>query len=214
MTQAQYQDSVFINCPFDCEYDGVFKAVVFAVKACGFIPRCAMEVDDASQVRIEKIVSIIKDSKFGIHDLSRTQLDKKTGLPRFNMPLELGLFLGAKKFASGRQKEKVCLILDSEKFRYQCFISDIAGQDIRAHEENPDRAIKHVRNWLSTASRRKTIPGGTEICWRYFLFSTDLPGMCDEIQLDAHDLTFADFSDLVSRWLRHNYKSDISDKTD
>lgn len=43
------------------------------------------------------------------------------------MPLELGTFLGAKHFGSEIQKKKTCLILDKEKFRYQKFISDIAG---------------------------------------------------------------------------------------
>ncbi len=49
-------------------------------------------------------------------------------LPRFNMPLELGIFLGAKRFGSQKQKQKNGLILDREKYRYQSFCSDIAGQ--------------------------------------------------------------------------------------
>jgi transcription initiation factor TFIIIB Brf1 subunit/transcription initiation factor TFIIB len=57
-----------------------------------------LEVSDASQVRIEKIAGIIAACKFGIHDISRTELDPTTHLPRFNMPLELGLFLGREAF--------------------------------------------------------------------------------------------------------------------
>ena len=30
-----YQDSVFINCPFDEEYVPIFRAIVFIVAACG-----------------------------------------------------------------------------------------------------------------------------------------------------------------------------------
>ena len=51
------------------------------------------------------ICDIIKASRFGIHDVSRTESDKASALPRFNMPLELGFFLGARAFGhpdSGR----------------------------------------------------------------------------------------------------------------
>ncbi|HYU25729.1 MAG TPA: hypothetical protein VEO74_11030 [Thermoanaerobaculia bacterium] len=124
---------VFVNCPFDESYRPIFEAIVFAVHDCGYVARCSLEVSDASQVRIEKIAAIIAACKFGIHDISRTELDATTHLPRFNMPLELGLFLGAKRFGSPKQRSKTCLILDVERYRYQKFISDIAGQDIAAY---------------------------------------------------------------------------------
>ena len=89
-------EPVFINCPFDSQYTPLFEALVFAVSDCGFRARCALEVDDASQVRIEKIYKIIATCKFGIHDISRTAPNPATGLPRFNMPLELGIFLAAR----------------------------------------------------------------------------------------------------------------------
>ena len=54
MKSHHYNDNVFINCPFDPAYKPLFDATVFAVHDCGFIPRCALEEEDASQVRIEK----------------------------------------------------------------------------------------------------------------------------------------------------------------
>src|SRR5216684_1644429 len=117
MTAAQsYDYSVFINCPFDDGYRPLFEALVFAVHDCGYIARCSREVDDASEVRIEKIAKIISACKFGIHDICRTELDAHTGLPRFNMPLELGMFLGAKRFGRAKQKQKTCLILDIDQY--------------------------------------------------------------------------------------------------
>ncbi|HEX8904122.1 MAG TPA: hypothetical protein VF771_04730, partial [Longimicrobiaceae bacterium] len=107
-----YDANVFINCPFDGEYERLFRAIVFAVQACGFRPRSALEIDDGSEVRLEKIMRIIGECRYGIHDLSRTELDDEGNLPRFNMPLELGLFLGAKYFGGGVQKEKACIIFD------------------------------------------------------------------------------------------------------
>ena len=151
--KSDYINSVFINCPFDGEYLPIFRAVIFTIFDCGYIARSAREVDDSSEVRIDKIIKIISECKYGIHDLSRTELDKKTNLPRFNMPLELGLFLGAKRFGAGIQKMKVCLVLDRAPHRYQSFISDISGQDIQSHNNEVSEAIRVVREWLNNASK-------------------------------------------------------------
>ena len=93
---AAYEDSVFVNVPFDKKYSRLFDAIIFAVHDCGFIARSALEVDDSDQARVDKILDIVEQSKFGIHDISRAGVDRQTGLARFNMPLELGFFLGAK----------------------------------------------------------------------------------------------------------------------
>ena len=92
------------------------------------------------------ILRIIEKCRLGIHDISRTELDSEHGLSRFNMPLELGLFLGAKRFGPGKQKTKKCLILDRESFRYQKFCSDLAGYDPRSHSNDHRLAIREVRD--------------------------------------------------------------------
>jgi len=50
MARNEYATSVFVNCPFDTQYKPLFEAIVFTVFACGFQPRCALEIDDASEV--------------------------------------------------------------------------------------------------------------------------------------------------------------------
>ena len=202
MRTSDYNDNVFINCPFDKDYKPLLDAMVFTVYDCGFIVRCALEEDDASQVRIDKIYNIISDCRYGIHDISRTELDKVSGLPRFNMPFELGVFLGAKKFGSEEQKRKKCLILDGKPYRYQQFISDIAGQDIQAHNNASEQIVKVVRNWLRTASNRKMIPDGGIIWQRYQDFMVDLPQMAQIRQLDAKNLIFNDYTWMVVEWLQ------------
>ena len=202
MQSIHYNDNIFINCPFDSTYKPLFDAMIFAVHDCGFIPRCALEEDDASEVRIDKIYNIIADCRYGIHDISRTELDENSNLPRFNMPLELGIFLGAKKFGVEEQKRKKCLILDTKPYRYQQFISDIAGQDIQAHNDTPETIVKNVRNWLRTASRRETIPSGSIIWRRYRDFRRDLPQTAQECQLTVEDLIFNDYTLVVTRWLK------------
>jgi hypothetical protein len=204
MSPSAYGTSVFFNCPFDNRYKAIFEAVLFAVADCGFRPRCALEIEDSSQIRMEKIFEMIAGCKFGIHDISSTDLDAATQLPRYNMPLELGIFLGAKRYGDEEQKEKVGLILDRAPHRYQTFMSDIAGQDIRNHEDDPKQAIAIVRNWLRSASRRTDIPGGRVIAERYERFRAQLPILASELKLAADELTFNDYTWIVAVWLTRN----------
>lgn len=170
-----YDRNVFINCPFDDIYEPVFRAVVFVVFECGLIPRCAKEAYDSGEARIEKIIGIIRDCRWGIHDISRTEPNPR-GLPRFNMPLELGLFLGARRFGAGQQRRKSCLVLDRDPYRYQEFISDISGQDIAPHAADPDQAIGAVRDWLAAGRAAFAHPPGpTDIAGRFAAFRQDLP---------------------------------------
>ena len=69
MQSIHYNDNVFINCPFDLVYKPLRDAMVFAIYDCGFIARCALEEEDASQVRIDNIYNIIADCRYGIHDM-------------------------------------------------------------------------------------------------------------------------------------------------
>jgi hypothetical protein len=200
MPSSTYNVNVFINCPFDKVYKPLFDAIVFAVFDCLFVARCALEEDDGSEIRVQKIFKIISECRLSIHDLSRVEVDKSTRLPRFNMPLELGAFLGAKHFGARGHKKKACLILDSERFRYQKFISDIAGQDIRAHENEPRIVIRVVRDWLRTHSK-ESIPSGSVIWSRYLAFEKELPLLCKELNLKPKELIFNDYVTLVSRWL-------------
>ena len=198
---APYHQSIFINCPFDGDYKRLFEAVVFTVFYCGYVPRCALEISNSGQVRMEKLFQLIEACQFGIHDISRTELDVDSKLPRFNMPLELGMFLGAQRFGNGRHKHKNCLIFDRERFRYQKFISDIAGQDISAHEGEPATLIKKIRDWLSTVTDTKQQPGGAAIARQFLAFQTDISAICDRLKLERSDLTFVDYGNVVRAWL-------------
>lgn len=201
---AAYQDSVFLNVPFDSKYGRLFDALVFAVHDCGFIARSALEVDDSGQARVLKILDIIEQSKYGIHDISRAGIDKQTGLARFNMPLELGFFLGAIRYGTTKQRQKRCLVLDRERYRYRNFCSDIAGQDIRAHGDNPRDAIRAVRDWLSTHRTAVQMPGGKAIFDRYERFRAQLGVQARDVHLEVDELTFGDYTKLVVGWLTKN----------
>lgn len=202
---SEYTRNVFLNCPFDPEYQPLLEAIVFATFDCGFSPRCALEVDDSSQVRIDRIARMIRDSRLAVHDISRTELDSATQLPRFNMPLELGMYLGAKLFGVGMQKRKAAIVLDSERYRYQKFISDIAGQDIRAHGGVADEAIRQVRDFLSThCDADVLLPGGGALAARFVRFRAGLAAMCRRAHLEPTRLTYRDLAILIRGWLDEN----------
>jgi hypothetical protein len=193
---------VFINCPFDDDFAPVFRSLVFSVTRCGFRVRCAREMDDGSETRIDKLYRIIEESRYGIHDLSRTELDAANGLPRFNMPLELGIFLGAKKFGTDQQRLKRCLILDTEQFRYQKFISDLAGMDVTPHAGVARDAARHVRNWLVTVSGRKSIPAPNTLLASHDRFFEGLSVIAESAGLHADRIAYADYERLVIAWVK------------
>ena len=140
-----YNDSIFINCPFDKDYRTHLQAIVFTVYRCGFYPQSALSEDNALDNRLNKIERLIENCKYGIHDISRIELNPE-GLPRFNMPFELGIFFGAKRFGNKIQRIKNAIVLEKERYSYQKYISDISGVDIKAHNNNNAIIIRHIRN--------------------------------------------------------------------
>lgn len=207
MTEPEeYQDNVFINSPFDKPYQPLFRAVVFTIQHCGFNARCALEEDSTGDIRINKIISIINECQYGVHDISKADLDENSGLARFNMPLELGIFIGAHRFAppKSHNSRKKYVVMDSEPFRYQKFISDLGGQDIKSYGTDKDRQgeviIQQVRDFLRTSSKRK-LPGSDFLHDRYHDFLAELPVVCAEERLDIGKLTYRDYLDCVIGWL-------------
>lgn len=197
---SNYHRNVFINCPFDSAYDDVFNAIVFAVHRCGFILRCAKEFGDSDSIRIQNILSIIEKSKYAVHDLSRVTLSETGKLPRFNMPLELGIFTGSAHFGTKAHKEKRYIIIESEQFRFKQFISDLSGQDIQSHEDDPLKAIRCIRNWLSNKTA-DTVPSPSILIGEYNDFINALPELCAENRWVVGELTFNEYSALVTNWL-------------
>jgi len=198
-----YNSSVFINCPFDPEYQPLFRALVFTIQACGFYARCALEVDDSGETRAEKLIRLIRGSRYGIHDISRTEVNAHQ-LPRFNMPYEFGVFVGLKHSAEPSQRKKVVLVLDREPHRYHEFLSDIAGQDIRSHGSEPAELIRQVRHWLQSQVERD-LSGAGQLVTNYQLFISEVPRTLAKLGKSVEDLNnYRDFHWLVADWLATN----------
>ncbi len=201
MTAPALAASVFINCPFDAAYQPLFDRLVFTVARAGFTPRCALEIDDGAGTRIDKILDLIENCPLAVHDISRTEPDAATGLPRFNMPFELGLFLGARRFGDARQRAKRCLVLDREPYRYRAFLSDIAGQDIHAHAGEPGKLVREVRNFLAANADGRIVPSAQIIRDDFLALERRKPEICAALELDPTDLTFGDYTTLVEQYL-------------
>ncbi len=192
---------VFINCPFTPDFTDFFNAIVFTIIRSGFNPRCALEADDGSENRFEKICQIVGQCDYGVHDISKTELDAHSALPRFNMPLELGLFLAAKKFGDKNQKRKKCIIFDRVPYRYQQFISDIAGQDIYGHKSSVPVLIGLLSGWLRREKKDSVVPGGNAILKDFKRFQKELPSLCKAIKLKPKEMTFQDYRRMIERWI-------------
>lgn len=148
MASPPFEASVFINCPFDKDYEPILQAILFCVIYLGFAPRIATESNDSAALRLEKIRGLIEQSKYSIHDLSRSQSRRKGEHYRLNMPFELGIDYGCRQYFGENRGSKKILVLEERPYRYQISISDLAGCDIKAHAGDFQRAVRAVRNWL------------------------------------------------------------------
>ena len=195
--------AVFVNCPFDDGFRPIFRAMTFAIIASSYYPRCALDAIDGAEIRVSKIAKMIGECDWGIHDLSRVEVDT-AGVPRFNMPMELGLHLGARLFGSGRHRRKRALILEAQSHRYDAALSDISGQDIEVHANDPGLAIRRVRNWLSEhrASNEPPLPGAGAMLGDHAKFQADAGTLLAARRLDPLDeLTHSDFLFTVRDWI-------------
>ena len=192
---------VFINCPFDPDYKPIFNAIVYTVVRSGYRARCALEPDDAAENRLGKIINIISECRYGIHDISRTEVGGDPPLPRFNMPLELGLWLGAHHLGREDQAGKRCIVFDSEQYRYLRFISDISGQDIHAHGCDVGKLIVELAAWLRHLPGGVHAGGGQSIFREYKAFEAMLPTLCFHQDMTPNELLFADFNLMVAEFV-------------
>ena len=151
MGDPDFERNVFVNCPFDDEYDHILQAILYCVVRFGLRPRIATERMNAGEHRLEKISELVARSKYSIHDLSRCQAKEVGEHYRLNMPFELGLDFGCRSFGDSASQGKKILILEEQQFRYRAAISDLAGSDIEAHGGDMQTAVRKVRNWLVDA---------------------------------------------------------------
>ncbi len=199
----RFENNVFINCPFDDGYRPLLKALVFTLKYLDLVPHIS-ETTSSSNIRINQIKKFIRNCKYGIHDISRNKAMSEGELPRFNMPYELGLDIGAAEFGRSILKTKKILILDTERYHYQKVISDISGQDISAHNNEPQILVSKVRNWLSSNASEIVLPSANEIWIAYNQFTDDLISTLSPTYSaqDLNEMQISDYIKFSNDWVR------------
>lgn len=189
-----YENNVFINCPFDNLYFPLLKPLLFTVIYLDLIPQIS-ETTDSGQTRINHIVGLMSISKYSIHDLSRVETISRKEYPRFNMPFECGIDFGLKVSNNDEFGEKRFLILEKEPYRYKSIISDIAGNDIKAHKDDPEEIIKSVRDWFKVLQH--DVPWYKTIWLAYAEFETDFEQILVENGYDPKSINSITFSDII-----------------
>ena len=164
-----FNRSVFINCPFDADFAPILQAIAFCVVYLGFHPRFAPENPDNGTARLDRIIELVRESKYGIHDLSRCKSTEVGEYSRMNMPFELGIDHASRRFGSGELSSKAILILEENRYDYQKVLSDISGWDIHAHGGSFEKAVRHVRSWLVAQAGAPAI-GAALIQGKYLAF--------------------------------------------
>lgn len=168
-----YSKNIFINCPFDDKYYELLKTLVFSICYYGFIPRISLENSDSGQQRLEKIIKLMEESRYSIHDLSRLQAKSRNEFYRLNMPFELGIDYGLRRFNS-KYSDKRSLILETKKYDYKKAISDINGFDIKNHEDNPVKLISCIRSWITETIGNVNLNSSNKAYSDYTDFATEL----------------------------------------
>ena len=202
-----FEKNVFINCPFDKEYVRFLRPLLFTVIYCGLNPKIS-QTKDSGKVRIKHIYSLIQNSKYSVHDLSRMKAKRGGDLARFNMPFELGLDMGARFSARRNTKlaRKKFLIIDAQDFRYQKALSDISGNDIEAYKNQPRLLVVKVRNWILSHEKRKIKTGS--IIWEkynefYFDFTESLKNEGYK-PLDFQEMKYSELIYFIKKWIRES----------
>jgi hypothetical protein len=199
-TGTTYYKNVFVNCPYDTEYAQLFLACLFTIKACGFNPLCATNKDNAGKARLDKIIHLIKTSRYSIHDLSRTGIDTSTKLSRFNMPFELGIVYGAINFNS-KHKTKTILIFEKNERDILGLLSDLRSIDPKCHKNKPKELITGVRSWLKTETKAVKFPGDIYIYERFKVFKNKYPKLVAKLHLTEKSITFGEQISVIQDWL-------------
>lgn len=164
-----FDRSVFVNCPFDEDFAPILQAISFCVVYLGFYPRLAPENADNAAARLDRIIELIRGSRYGIHDLTRCKATVSGEYSRMNMPFELGMDYACRRFGEGGLRTKSILVLEHTRFDYPKVLSDIAGWDIHAHGGDYQKAVRHVRSWLVAQAGAQQI-GAAHIQGKYIAF--------------------------------------------
>jgi hypothetical protein len=104
---------------------------------------------------LDRILSLIEESEYSVHDLSRVQLDRsRPRTPRFNMPFELGLTIALQRTAIIDHKWAIC---ESRSRRINKSLSDLDGVDPYIHGGTIQGVFRELCNVFVRSRRQPTV---------------------------------------------------------
>lgn len=145
---------VFLNIPYDKKFEKLFLAFIAGTAALGMNPRATLEITSSVR-RLERILGLIRQCEYSVHDLSRVELDRaRPRTPRFNMPFELGLAVALHETGGGRRGWFVC---ESRNYRLAKSLSDLNGTDPFVHGGTIQGVFRELANMFGRPGKQPTV---------------------------------------------------------
>jgi len=120
--------------PYDGRYTPLYLAAIAGLCGLGLRPRGVVEIA-GPQRRLERIQNLLGRCPISVHELSRVDLSR--GVPRFNMPFELGLAV-----EMSRHQKHRWFVLEARPYRLQRSLSDLNGTDPLIHGGRPEGLLQ------------------------------------------------------------------------
>ncbi len=156
---------IFINCPYDKDYESLLYIMIYTTLRFNHEPVFAFSESDEGDTRIEKIVNLINETEIGFHDISRCECIEVGEHYRLNMPFELGIDYGNRVF---KNEKNSIVILESSSYRHHKTISDLSGIDVLAHNNEPEKLVKVLRDWFVKKYNLNNVVSPISIAYEYY----------------------------------------------
>lgn len=154
MPKQRSRDRVFLNLPYDPQFENLFLSYICAIHAFGMDPRVTLEIPGGKR-RLDRIFGLIRSCEYSMHDLSRVQLDRtRPRTPRFNMPFELGLAVAWEMLGPGRH---MWFVMEAVNYRLAKSLSDLNGTDPYIHGGTIDGVFREMGNALVRRGRQPSV---------------------------------------------------------
>jgi hypothetical protein len=150
------QNAVFLNIPYDKGFRTLYLAYIVGLVHLGFEPRATLGLPGGTR-RLDKIIEEIQRSRYSIHDLSRTGVDRNPpfATPRFNMPFELGLVV---TWAKLNPQNHSWFLFEAKPYRIQKSLSDMNGTDPHVHDGLVLGVMRELNNAFERPHNQPTVP--------------------------------------------------------
>jgi hypothetical protein len=152
--------AVFLNLPYDREFESLYLAYIVGLSALRLVPRVTLGIPGGER-RLDRIFDLVRSCRYSIHDLSRVELDlHRPFTPRFNMPFELGLAVAWAKLNRASHTWFVC---ETKSRRALKSLSDLNGTDLQIHGGTAPGVMRELCSAFVRVRRQPSVPEMMEV---------------------------------------------------